>query len=109
MNLEIILDKFKIELSNYNYISSENINNIPIGSHLKYISKKSFIIKKGILKDIKNNIIIELTNRPRNIKWYIYTDKYFIFNKIDNSNNFKNILKELVDNDFSDIKIFKKS
>lgn len=101
-NLEYILDKFKDELNNYNYINDENIVNIPLGSYIKYISKKSFILKKGFLHEIKDNTIFKLKYSYK--KWYIYTDKYFIFNKISNSDNFKSILKQLVDSDFNDVK-----
>ena len=93
---ENILDKLKNELIDYNY--TEDIINIPIGSHLKYVSKKNLVKKSGILKEIKDETILEL--RVFKTKWFIYTDKYYIFYKKIVKNKFKKILEDLVKSDF---------
>jgi hypothetical protein len=100
MNNKNILDKIKDELIDYNY--TEDILNIPIGCHLKYVSKKNFIKKSGILKEIKDETILEL--RVFKTRWFIYTDKYYIFYKKIVKNKFKKILEDLVKNDFKIIK-----
>jgi len=100
MNNENILDKFKNELIDYNY--TEDIINISIGSHLIYISKKNFIKKSGVLKEIKDETILELTIFKR--RWFIYTNKYYIFYKKIVRNKFKKILEDLVKNNFKIIK-----
>ena len=94
---EIII-KYKLELINYKYCDYDNINTIPLGSNIKYISKKNLLKKNGFLKNIKDGSILELINTKK--KWYIYTDKYYIFYKIPCNNSLKNTLQYLLDNNF---------
>jgi hypothetical protein len=106
---EYILNKINLkydsELVDYKYCEFDNIIDIPRGTHIKYISKKNLIKKSGFIKDIKDNSILELINVYRKTKWFIYTEKYYIFYKFKNSNSLKGILKQLVDNNFSVKKI----
>jgi hypothetical protein len=104
--LNEICIKYKSELINYKYCEEDKINDIPRGSHIKYISKKNLLKKGGFLKNIKETTILELFNFNYR-KWYIYTDKYYIFYKIPGSNSLKNTLKNLVDNNFNIEKIDK--
>jgi len=96
-------NKFKTQLINYKYVEQENINTIPLGTYIKYISKNNLILKGGFLKNIKENEILELflVNKK---KWFIYTDKYYIFFKIPNHNKLKNSLLDLVNNNFTVVK-----
>ena len=96
--------KYKSELINYKYCDNDNINDIPKGSHIKYISKKNLLKKNGFLKDIKDSTILELFNLNKK-KWYIYTNQYYIFYKNPGGNSLKDTLKYLVDNNFSINKI----
>ena len=97
--------KYESELINYKYCDSDNINDIPKGSHIKYFSKKSLLRKNGFLRNIKDNSILELININKKIKWYIYIDQNYIFYKNPNSNSLKETLKNLVNNNFSIKKI----
>jgi hypothetical protein len=103
--MENILNKiyitYKTELVNYKYCDNENINDIPKGSHIIYISKNNLLKKSGFLKDIKDNTILELININKKGKWYIYIDQYYIFYKNPGTNSLKNTLKSLVDNNFT--------
>jgi len=92
--------KYKSELINYKYCDNDNINDIPNGSHIKYISKKNLLKKNGFLKNIKDSTILELFNLNKR-KWYIYTNQYYIFYKNPGSNSLKDALQHLVDNNFS--------
>lgn len=98
------MDKFKSELTDYIYTEQSNIINIPLGSYIKYISKKILILKSGFLKNIKDSSILELFN-TNNRKWFIYTNEYYIFYKIPIHNKFKNSLLDLVNNNFQIKKI----
>lgn len=102
-NINEIYEKYKSELINYKYCDNDNINDIPNGSHIKYISKKNLLKKNGFLKNIKDITILELFSIKR--KWYIYTNQYYIFYKNPGSNSLKNALQYLVDNNFSITKI----
>jgi hypothetical protein len=96
--------KYKTELINYKYCDNDYINNLQNGSHIKYFSKKNLVIKNGFLKNIKDSTILELFNLNKK-KWYIYTNQYYIFYKNPGNNSLKNILKNIVDNNFSIKKI----
>ena len=102
--LETILTRYK-KLENYTYIENENISNTPLGSHVYYISTTNLICKSGILISIKCNSIFELMNMYRNRKWYIYTNKNYIFYKVPVRNKFKSILLNLVNSDFKLLKV----
>ena len=96
MELKDIILKFKDELEDYIYV--DNIDNLQLSSRILYISKNNLIIKRGILKDKRDSILVLTGFR----KWYIYTDKYYIFYKNNNykRDKFKETLKALVDNNF---------
>ena len=101
MELKDIILKFKDELEDYIYV--DNIDNLQLSSRILYISKNNLIIKRGILKDKRDSILVLTGFR----KWYIYTDKYYIFVKNNNykRDKFKEILKALVDNNFEKKKL----
>jgi hypothetical protein len=98
------MDKFKSKLTDYIYTEECNIINIPLGSYIKYISKKLLILKSGFLKNIKDSSILELFN-TYNRKWFIYTNEYYIFYKIPINNKFKSSLLDLVNSNFQIKKI----
>lgn len=106
--LSIILDdkklcyaiiKYKEQLENYFYVPIDNINSIPNGSYIQYISKKNFTKKNGIFKRIKDSYILEIY--IFNYKKYIYIQHYYIFYKNKLRSSLKSILQNLVDNDFN--------
>ena len=97
--MEYIKDNYDSELINYKYCEEDNIKDIPKGSHIKYISKCNLTKKSGFFRTSTNDSIIQLYFMNR--KWYIYTNKYYIFYKTKDHNSLKNILKELVENDFA--------
>ena len=88
--------KYKDILTNYQYI--DNLLDIPLKSHVIYISKKTQLKKGGFLKDIDEEGIIHLFVGNR--KWSIYSDKNYIFYKLSKNEVFKRTLQKLVDNDF---------
>lgn len=96
-------NKFKTQLINYKYVELQNINTIPLGAYIKYISKNNLILKGGFLKNIKENEILELFLVNKR-KWFIYTDQYYIFYKIPVHNKLKNSLLDLVNNNFTIVK-----
>ena len=101
-----IYKMYKNELKNYIYVEGNDILNIPLGSCIKYISKNNLMKKGGFLREIKNSSILELINSQKKTKWFIYTDKNYIFyNK--NTNKLKDFLQTLIDSDFKDLKIKK--
>ena len=106
--LDIIYNKYKKELLNYTYVEPENIINIPRGSYIKYFSKNLLNKKGGFLKDIKDISILELFIINKR-KWFIYTDKYYIFYKIPIHTTLHDTLKsslmDLIKNDFKIVKI----
>jgi len=104
--VEELFIKYKNELVGYIYCDINNINDIPIGNDIKYISKNTFIKKNGYLKEINGSSILKLTNKFKK-EWYIYTNKYYIFHKKISNNKFKNILQNLIDSNFNSIKIIK--
>ena len=103
--LELVMDRYKKKLENYTYIENENIGNIPLGSFIYYISINNLMCKSGLLISIKGKSIFQLMNLNRHTKWFIYTDKNYIFYKIPNRNKFKSMLLDLVKTDFKLLKI----
>lgn len=97
---------YKNELKNYVYVEENDILSIPLGSSIKYISKNTLMKKGGFLKEIKDSSILELINPNKKRKWYIYTDKNYIFYNT-NTNKLKDFLQTLVESDFKDLKIKK--
>ena len=99
-NLKNIISKYEDDLIGYIYCENDNISNIPLGSNIIYINKNNFLKKKGTLKNYRNSIL-ELISRNKKISWFIYIDKFYIFYKEKNNNNFKLFLKELVKDNFN--------
>ena len=93
------MDKYKLELTDYIYSEYVNIINIPLGTYIKYISKKTQLLKSGFLKNIKDSSILELFSIKKR-KWFIYANEYYIFYKIPVHNKLKNSLLDLVNNNF---------
>jgi len=106
-NLKFVLNKYEEELENYKYIENiEDYENIPTGTYIKYICKKSLFKKKGgFLKNVRNKSILELYNNLLKRKWCIYIDKYYIFYRISNKEKLKNIFQTMIDSDFKILKI----
>ena len=101
--LYIIMNKrineiYKNELINYEYVENEDILKIPLGTHIKYISKNSLIKKGGFLKEIKNSSVLELLNIQKKNKYYVYTKNNYIFYK--KHDKLRNLLQTLVDSEF---------
>ena len=99
-NLCEAIIKYKDELDGYMYVPHDNINTIPIGAHIQYISKNNLKKKGGILKLIRDSYILEMKNYNK-MKWYVYIDNYHLFYKIKTKPSLKSSLKDLVENDFS--------
>jgi hypothetical protein len=100
-NVNNILLRYNTELIDYKYCDKDDIINIPLGSNIIYFSKKNLLKKNGLLKNIKDNTILEL--KTKKYKWYIYVNEYYIFYKISNNNNnnkLRDVLKCLVNNNF---------
>jgi hypothetical protein len=98
-----------IELEGFEYIKEDDVINIPVGTRIFYILKDNFFTEKnkkksGILVSIQNPEILKLRG-GFNAKWYIYTNKYYIFykKKIEKKNPLKEILTKLVEEDFKSI------
>ena len=103
--IENIFLIYKDKLKNYEYIDSKNIENIPLNTHIIYISKKNNYYKKGgFLKSIKDNEILHLFVSNKN--WFIFINKFYFFYKLKKETLFKMSLQKLVDNNF-DIKKIK--
>lgn len=100
-NFFIIKKNYKNELENYTDLN--NLDDLGIGCHIKYFSKKNLKKKSGFLKSVKENSILELY-LPPNKKWFIYIKDYYIFYKIIEKNSFKTMLKNLIENDFNLLK-----
>jgi hypothetical protein len=74
---EELINKYNIELENYNYIKKEKINNLKIGGYIKYINTKDELLFGGALVKIdtdyiymkKDDIIIKI-NKFKNIIFY---------------------------------------
>jgi hypothetical protein len=92
--------KYKDVLEGYTYVPEDNIDTIPINSHIQYIEKNNFKKKGGVLKLIRDSCILEIRIFDRG-KCYIYISKYYIFFKKKFRSSLKNTLKDLVDNDFN--------
>jgi hypothetical protein len=74
---EELINKYNVELENYNYIKKEKINNLKIGGYIKYINTKDELLFGGALVKIdtdyiymkKDDIIIKI-NKFKNIIFY---------------------------------------
>lgn len=106
-NLRLILNKYESELENYKYIESiEDLENVPIGTYIKYICKKSIFKKKGgFIRNVKDKSILELNNNLLKRKWYIYIDKYYLFYRVSEKEKLKNLLQKMINSNFEILKI----
>jgi hypothetical protein len=101
-------DNFKTKLKDYILVHNNNLDIIPRGSHIKYITLNEELKTAGTLLDIINNkrksyLLIMGTN-----PWKLYLKNNFIFYKEKNNNiSFKKYLKMIANNEI-DIKIVKK-
>lgn len=101
--LKLILNKYKLELKNYNYLENNNLKNINPKTSIRYISINNLCIKNGYFRRLIEPNIMELYINSHKI-WYIYTDKYFFFSKKSNNNIMRDSLQSLVDSNFKIIK-----
>ena len=106
-NLKFILNKYEEELENYKYIENiEDLENIPVGTYIKYICKKCIFKKKGgFLKIIKDKSILELYNNLIKRKWCIYIDKYYLFYRVSEKEKLKTLFQKMIDSNFEMLKI----
>jgi hypothetical protein len=101
-------DNFKTKLKDYILVHNNNLDIIPKGSHIKYITLNEELKSAGTLLDIINDkrksyLLIMGTN-----PWKLYLKNNFIFYKEKNNNiSFKKYLKMIANNEI-DIKIVKK-
>ena len=107
--LNKIKKTYKEDLSNYKYIPPDDIPSIQEGSYICYI-KPNLEKKHGYVISIRNkdnidNIIIELKNNLRKEHWFIYTKDMYIFIKERKKDQFRDMLQEFIDNDFSNLTV----
>jgi len=101
-------DNFKTKLKDYILVHNNNLDIIPKGSHIKYITLNEELKSAGTLLDIINDkrksyLLIMGTN-----PWKLYLKNNFIFYKEKNNNiSFRKYLKMIANNEI-DIKIVKK-
>lgn len=55
---ESLINKYNIELEDYNYIKKEKLDNLKIGGYIKYINTKDELLFGGALVNITNDIYI---------------------------------------------------
>lgn len=100
-------EHFKTKLKNYHIITYDNLDNIPKGSHIKYITLNEELKTAGTLLDIvknKNSYLLIMCNNP----WKLYLKTNFIFYKEKNTKiSFRKYMKMIANNQI-DIKIVKK-
>ncbi len=115
MNLQLdkIIKTYKDELSNYKYIEPLNIPSLDEDIYICYINN-NLILKHGYVVSIRNknnmnNIIIELKNRNNTRRWFIYTKDMYIFMKDRPKDDFRDLLKSFLDNDFANLTVVTKS
>ena len=89
--IENIINKNINSLYNYKYVEDKDLKNMNTGNYIKYVSKNNFIIKTGC----------------GNKKWFIYTNKYYFFIKINKKDQLRITLEKLIESDFKDITITK--
>ena len=101
-------DHFKTKLKDYTLVHNNNLDIIPRGSHIKYITLNEELKSAGTLLDIINDkrksyLLIMGTN-----PWKLYLKNNFIFYKEKNNKmSFKKYMKMIANNEI-DIKIVKK-
>jgi hypothetical protein len=103
----LLKEDFKIKLKDYNLITYNNLDNIPKGSHIKYITLNEELKIAGTLIDIiknNNSYLLIMSNNP----WKLHLKKNFIFYKEKNTEiSFRKYMKMIANNQI-DIKIVKK-
>ncbi len=74
---ELLINKYNIELENYEYIKKNNINNLKIGGYIKYITTNDELYFGGALVNItdehiymKKDYDIIKINKSKNIIFY---------------------------------------
>ena len=103
--IENIINKNINSLYNYKYVEDKDLKNMNTGNYIKYVSKNNFIIKTGLLRNKIHDNIFELS--CGNKKWFIYTNKYYFFIKINKKDQLRITLEKLIESDFKDITITK--
>jgi hypothetical protein len=101
-------DYFKTKLKDYILIHNNNIDIVPKGSHIKYITLNEEIKTAGTLLEIINNkrnsYLLIMGLNP----WKLYLKNNFIFYKEKNNKlSFKKYMKMIANNEI-DINIVKK-
>jgi hypothetical protein len=103
-------DPFKTELKDYILIHNNNLDIVPKGSHIKYITLNEEIKTAGTLLDCvasnnkRNSYLLIMGSNP----WKLYLKYNFIFYKEKNNKiSFKKYMKMIANNEI-DIKIVKK-
>lgn len=103
----LLQEHFKTKLKNYNIITYNNLDNIPKGSHIKYITLNEELKTAGTLLDVvknNNSYLLIMSNNP----WKLYLKKNFIFYKEKNNQiSFRKYMKMIANNQI-DVKIVKK-
>ena len=100
-NINFIINKYNDKLCNYKHIDINNINNIPFGTHLKYVHKNGINrVKGGYFKQLYDGNILELYINRKRI-WHIYLDNFYIFQKKTKNEVLRSTLQSLLDNDFN--------
>jgi len=98
--LNDIFIKYSKELEEYTVVNTDNLEILPNGCFITYISKKNLVKKGGFLKRVLGEEIIELINIYKKRKWYVYTNNYILFYKIPDYNKFKKTLQNMVKTNF---------
>jgi hypothetical protein len=101
-------DNFKTKLKDYILVHNNNLDIIPRGAHIKYITLNEEIKTAGTLLDIINDkrksYLLIMGTSP----WKLYLKNNFIFYKEKNNKmSFKQYMKMIANNEI-DIKIVKK-
>lgn len=106
----LLKDPFKTEFREYTLIHYNNLDTIPKGSHIKYITSNEEIKIAGTLLDCissnnkRNSYLLIMGHNP----WKLYLKYNFIFYKEKNNKiSFKKYMKLIANNEI-DIKIVKK-
>ena len=92
------LDVYSLNLEKTIFIDEYNILNVPLGSYIIYISKDSLNKKGGFLVQIINDDIYKIKNY--NKTWIIYNNKYYMFYKEPIRNKLRNVLENMINNNF---------
>jgi hypothetical protein len=101
-------DILKTKLKDYILVHNNNLDIIPRGSHIKYITLNEEVKNAGTLIDIINNRMKSYLLIMGSNPWKLYLKNNFIFYKVKNEKiSFKKYMKMIANNEI-DIKIVKK-